>query len=62
MADTPEKIEIIGEDGKVHWVDVKAADLFFHGSDGRPLTDEEWDQQKARLNADNMHLVPPEFR
>lgn len=57
MADHSAHIEING-----HMVPVEKADLFFHGSTGEPLTDAEWDEQKARLEADNIGLVPEEFR
>jgi len=38
------------------------ADLFHDGETGEPITDAEWDKSKARLTADNDHLIPEEFR
>jgi len=39
-------------------VDPERGDLFYDGQTGRGTTDEEWDEQKRRLEADNDHLVP----
>lgn len=45
-----------------HQVPADQVDLFLDGQTGQPITDEQWDEQKARLQADNSHLVPEEFR
>lgn len=45
-----------------HRVAANQADLFFHASTGGALSDEEWDEQKSRLERDNSHLVPEVFR
>lgn len=39
-----EKVEIRG-----HQVAAVRADQFFHGSDGRPTTDEEYDESMRRI-------------
>ena len=43
-------------------VNAAHADLFYDGGTGEPITDAEWDKSKARLTADNDHLIPEEFR
>jgi hypothetical protein len=55
-------IEIKGADGRVHVIDADRADEFFDGRTGLPTTDDEYDESKARLQADNDHLIPEEFR
>lgn len=38
-----DKVDIDG-----HKVDAEIVDKFFHGDDGKRLTDEEWDEMKRR--------------
>ena len=45
-----------------HSVPADEADLFFDGETGEPISDTEWDESKARLDADNDHLIPERFR
>ena len=45
-----------------HTIPDTEADVFHHASTGVTLTDAEWDEQKRRLEADNIDLVPEEFR
>lgn len=40
-----------GSDGALHRVPAGEADKFYHGSDGRPLTDAEYDEHQRRLAA-----------
>ena len=62
MTGSVESVEIVGLDGRVHTVQADQADLFRNGHDGGPLTDQEWDEQKRRLDRDNSDLIPEEFR
>jgi hypothetical protein len=45
-----------------HRVRASEADRFFDGKTGERLTDEQWDESKRRREADNIALVPKEFR
>jgi hypothetical protein len=62
MTESEEKVEILGSDGKLHRVLASRADDFHNGSDGSPLTDEQYDESKLRREANNDHLIPEEFR
>lgn len=61
MAD--DEIEYIEIDG--HRVDARKADRFYHGSDGRRVTDEEWDEDRRRARGESdvhaeLRDTPPE--
>lgn len=57
-----EKVPLVGVDGKVHMIPADHADDYRHGSTGAALTDEQWDEQKRRKEANHDHLVPERFR
>lgn len=42
-----------------HMVDAEIVDLFLDGKTGQPISDEEWDVQKGRLNENNDRFLPP---
>lgn len=52
-ADEIEWLEIDG-----HRVDARKADRFYHGSDGRRVTDEEWDEDRRRARGESDVVVP----
>lgn len=57
-----ERVPFVGRDGKTHMVDSSRMDEFVDGRTGEPISDEEYDESKRRLEADNDHLIPEEFR
>lgn len=57
MAEHSNFIEVNG-----HQVPAEMVDMFLSGKTGEPISDTEWDEQKRRLEQDNDHLVPEEFR
>jgi len=57
-----ELIEFRGRNGETHRVDGDLVDRFVSGRTGKPISDAEWDEQKARLEADNDDLIPEEHR
>lgn len=57
MATPAEYIDVNG-----HQVLASRADDFFDGKHGKPISDEDYDESKRRLEADNTHLVPEQFR
>lgn len=53
MADDSEYVDLDG-----HRVKRTELDRFFHGKDGRRVSDEEWDEDKRRReDPDSVHVV-----
>lgn len=57
-----ETIELLGTDGRTHTIDARDADLYRNGRDGTATTDEQYDETKARLAADNSQFLPEGLR
>lgn len=55
------KVKILGGDGKTHLVEATRVDEFYHGSDGRPLTDSEWDEMQHR-KAEPLQINPDDYK
>lgn len=51
-----DEIEWIEIDG--HRVDARKADRFYHGSDGRRVSDEDWDEDRRRARGESDVVVP----
>lgn len=51
-------IPFLGSDGNTYQIDADKVDMFRDGRTGRALTDGEWDEQKRRLESDNVSLLP----